>query len=52
MNKLVQREAFIHSVRVKCVELKDKFLPEGLTAFFVSLVKEETAKLKQGRDRR
>ena len=38
MNKLVEREAFIDSVKVKSSELKDKFLFEVFTAFCVSLV--------------
>ena len=38
MNKLLELEAFIGSVRVKCPELKDNFLLKILTAFCVSLV--------------
>ena len=38
MNKLVEQEAFIDSVKVKSSELKDKFLFEVFTAFCVSLV--------------
>ena len=43
MNKLLEREAFIGSVRVKCPELKDNFLFKVLTAFCVSLVLGKTA---------
>ena len=43
MNKLVERRAFIDSVRLKNSTLKDKFLLADSTTFCVSLVWGEEA---------
>ena len=43
MNKLLEREAFIGSVRVKCPELENNFLFKVIAAFCVSLVLGKTA---------
>lgn len=45
MDKLVEREAFIDSLKVKSTELKDQFLLEAFTALYVTLMVRFTPRL-------